>query len=59
MSCRVRFTLIALLAAGAVVLCWAGLTVHRTFLGLAFLTLACMLWVPMALLVPVQPDPDE
>jgi hypothetical protein len=56
---RVRFTLIALLAAGAAVLCWAGLTEPRRLPGLCFLTLACVLWVPMALLVPVRPDPDE
>jgi hypothetical protein len=51
-SNRQRFSLIALLAACCAVLAWFGLTTHRPYLGLLFLTLAFLLWVPMALLVP-------
>ena len=52
MSKRWQYCLVAVLALCSAGLCWAGLTVHQTWLGLMFLTLAIMLWVPMALLVP-------
>jgi hypothetical protein len=58
-SRRWQAALITVLAACCCGLLWAGLTVHRLWLGLFFLALACVLWVPMALLVPARPDPDE
>lgn len=52
MSERWRVALIVGLAFCCGVLVWAGLTAHRPWLGLMYLTLAIMLLVPMVLLVP-------
>lgn len=52
MSKRWRYRFTGVLAAIAAVLCWAGLTSHSPWLGLVYLTLACAIWVPLALLVP-------